>query len=150
MTAKTMVRACCETPSWTCNIHCESVSGLVSDEYGEEVPTPTPSAENGWRGGGRHAGREKRSKITNEVATTEAMTIIIVRGIDGQIGRVWRAGLGHDLFNSVWASPTLSSCHAWAVASTRNADPVRHGYIFFYFTKLVYTYIQFIFNIENN
>jgi hypothetical protein len=35
-------------------------------------------------------GREKRSRMTNEVVANEAMTIIIVRGgIDGQIDRVW-------------------------------------------------------------
>jgi hypothetical protein len=43
-TTKTMVCACCETPSWTCNSHCR--------EYGEEAPAPTPSAENAWCGGG--------------------------------------------------------------------------------------------------
>jgi hypothetical protein len=62
MTAKTMVRACCETSSCTC------LSGLVSDEYGKEAPASTPSAENGvtWRW--RHEGREKRSRMANEVA----------------------------------------------------------------------------------
>jgi hypothetical protein len=39
------------------------------------------------------------------------------------------------------------SCRAWAVAFARSAGPVRHDYIF-YFTKNVYTYIQFIFNIK--
>jgi hypothetical protein len=54
------------------------VSGLVSDEYGEEAHAPTPSAENevAWRW--RHEGREKRSRMTNEVVATEAWTIIIV------------------------------------------------------------------------
>jgi hypothetical protein len=56
---------------------------------------------------------------------------------------------GTTHFNSDWASPTPSSCRVWAVASTRSADPSRHDYIF-YFTKLVYTYVQFIFNIKNN
>jgi hypothetical protein len=55
---------------------------------------------------------------------------------------------GHDPFNSAWASPTRLSCRGWAVASARSADPARHDYIF-YFTKLVYTYIQFIFNNKN-
>jgi hypothetical protein len=26
--------------------------GVGASEYGEEAPAPTPSAENGWRGGG--------------------------------------------------------------------------------------------------
>jgi hypothetical protein len=51
----------------------------VSDEYGEEAPAPTSSAENGVVQRRRHEGREKRSRMENEVATTEARTIIIVR-----------------------------------------------------------------------
>jgi hypothetical protein len=53
------------------------VSGLVSDEYGEEAPAPMPSIENGvaWRQ--RQEGREKRSRMANEVVATEARTIII-------------------------------------------------------------------------
>jgi hypothetical protein len=52
----------------------------VSDEYGEEAPTPTPSAENGVvrRRRRRHEGREKRSRMTNEVAATKTRIIIIV------------------------------------------------------------------------
>jgi hypothetical protein len=79
-------------------------------------------------------GREKRSRMTNEVVANEAMTIIIVRGgIDGQIDRVWRAGPRHDPFNSVWTNPTRASCDAWVVASAQ------HDY-FFYFTKKSYIY----------
>jgi hypothetical protein len=37
-----------------------------------------PSAENGVARRRRHEGREKRSKMANEVAATEVMTIIIV------------------------------------------------------------------------
>jgi hypothetical protein len=55
------------------------VSGLVLDEYGEEAPAPTFSAENGVARRQRHEGREKRSMMTNEVAATEARTIIIVQ-----------------------------------------------------------------------
>jgi hypothetical protein len=50
----------------------------VSDEYGEEVSAPTPSAENGVARRRGHEGREKISMMTNEVAATEARTIIIV------------------------------------------------------------------------
>jgi hypothetical protein len=63
------------------------------------------------------------------------------------MGRVWRAGSGRGPINSAWASQTRSSCHVWAVAWVRSADPARHDYIF-YFTKLVHTYVQFIFNIK--
>jgi hypothetical protein len=55
------------------------MSGLVSDEYEEEASAPTPSAENVVARRRRHEGREKRSRMANEVATTEARTIIIVR-----------------------------------------------------------------------
>jgi hypothetical protein len=56
-------------------------------------------------------------------------------GIDGQMCRVWRPGLGRDPFNNVWASPARASCRAWAVASANSAGPTRHDYIFFYFTQ---------------
>jgi hypothetical protein len=55
------------------------VSGLVSNEYEEEAPTPTPSAENVVARRWRHEGREKKSRMANEVVATEARTIIIVR-----------------------------------------------------------------------
>jgi hypothetical protein len=51
----------------------------VSDKYGEESPTPTPSAENGVARRRRHEGREKIIRMVNEVVATEARTIIIVR-----------------------------------------------------------------------
>jgi hypothetical protein len=54
-------------------------AGLVLDEYEVEAPAPTPSAENGVARRWRHEGREKRSRMTNEVVATEAGTIIIVR-----------------------------------------------------------------------
>jgi hypothetical protein len=56
------------------------------------------------------------------------------RGIDGQMSRVWRAGPGHDPFNSAWASLARATCRAWAVASAR------HDYIF-YFTKKTYIHM---------
>jgi hypothetical protein len=61
------------------------------------------------------------------------------------MGRIWRVGPGHDPFNSAWASPTRSSCRAWAVASARSVDPTRHDYIFFILQNLyIYTiYIQY-------
>jgi hypothetical protein len=52
--------------------------GLVSDEYGEETPAPTPSAENGVTQRRSHEVREKRSRMTNEVPATEARTTIIM------------------------------------------------------------------------
>jgi hypothetical protein len=59
--------------------HTCCTSGLVSDEYGEEAPTPTPSVENGAAQRWRYDEREKRSRMTNEVVTTESRTIIIMR-----------------------------------------------------------------------
>jgi hypothetical protein len=64
--------------------------------------------------------------------------------IDGQMGRVWRAGPGHDPFNSAWAIPTRSSCRAWAVASARSADPVRYDYIFLFYKTRIYMYTIYI------
>jgi hypothetical protein len=60
---------------------------------------------------------------------------------------VWRADLRHDPFNSAWANPTRASCGARAVASARSAGPARHG--FFILQKIIYTYVQFLFNIIN-
>jgi hypothetical protein len=54
------------------------VSGLVSDEYGEEAPAPMPSAKNGVALRWRHEEREKISRMTNEVVAIEARTMIIV------------------------------------------------------------------------
>jgi hypothetical protein len=45
----------------------------------EEAPAPIPSAENGVTRRWRHEGREKISRMTNELVATEAMTIIIVQ-----------------------------------------------------------------------
>jgi hypothetical protein len=54
------------------------MSGLVSNEYREETPAPMPSADNGVAQRWRHEGREKRSRMVNEMVTTEVRTIIIV------------------------------------------------------------------------
>jgi hypothetical protein len=51
----------------------------VSDEYMEETSAPTFSAENGVARRQRYEEREKRSRITNKMAATEARIIIIVR-----------------------------------------------------------------------
>jgi hypothetical protein len=45
----------------------------------EEAPALMPSTENGVARRWRHEGREKRSKMSNEVVATEARTIIIVQ-----------------------------------------------------------------------
>jgi hypothetical protein len=58
------------------------------------------------------------------------MTIINVRGIDGQMGCVWRAGPRHDPFNSPWVNPAQAPCGAWAVASAHSASHVWHDYFF--------------------
>jgi hypothetical protein len=76
--------------------------GMVSDEYREEAPAPTTSRE--WVARRRrHEGeREKKQDgdLANEVATTEARTIIIFRRY------IWPNG------NSDWSSPTRASCRA--------------------------------------
>jgi hypothetical protein len=51
----------------------------VSDEYGDKTHAPMPFVENVVARRWRHEGREKRSRMTNEVVATEARTIIIVQ-----------------------------------------------------------------------
>jgi hypothetical protein len=76
------------------------MSGLVSDEYRDEAYAPMPSAENGVARRQRHEGREKRSRMANEVAAIEAMQSLSCGGIDSQMSRIWRVGPVHNLFNS--------------------------------------------------
>jgi hypothetical protein len=64
------------------------------------------------------------------------------------MGRVWRAGPRHDPFNSAWANSARALCGAWAVASAHSASLTRHDY-FFILQKIIYTHVQFIFNIIN-
>jgi hypothetical protein len=40
--------------------------------------------------------REKRSRMANEVVTTEASTILSCGGIDGQMDHVWQTDPRHD------------------------------------------------------
>jgi hypothetical protein len=59
-TAKLMVRACCETFSWTSNSHCVGrCRGWCRTKT--MAPAPTPSTENGWRGGGGMRGERKEA-----------------------------------------------------------------------------------------
>jgi hypothetical protein len=85
--------------------------------------------------------------MVNEVATTETMTIIIMRRYRCQMGRVWRAGPMHGLFSSDWASPTRALYRAWAVASAHSASPTRHDYIFLFYKKNVYIYMYNLYSI---
>jgi hypothetical protein len=55
------------------------MSGLVSYEYGEEAPAPTPSDKNGVARRWTHERGEKKSIMTNDVVVTQARSIIIVR-----------------------------------------------------------------------
>jgi hypothetical protein len=77
-TAKTMVHAWCETSSWTCNSHCASrCRGWCRTNTGGGACSYALCRE--WGGGRwRHEGREKRSRMANEVVVTEIRTIIIV------------------------------------------------------------------------
>jgi hypothetical protein len=77
-TVKTMVRACCETSSWTCNSHrAGRCRGWCWTNTGRRRLLPRSLLRMGWREGGSMRG-EKRSRMANEVAATEARTIIIV------------------------------------------------------------------------
>jgi hypothetical protein len=83
--------------------------GLVSDEYGEETPAPTTFAENGMARRRRYEGREKRSRIANKAASTEARTIIIMRVYRWSNEPCLVGDPEHDPFNSAWASPAGAS-----------------------------------------
>jgi hypothetical protein len=100
-----------------------------------EAPAPAPSTENGWRGGGGMRGERKEVEWRTRWRQLRRGSSLLCEGIDGEMGRVWRAGPRHGPFNSAWASPTRASCHAWVVASVRSADPVRHDYIFLFYKK---------------
>jgi hypothetical protein len=64
-TTKTMVRACYETSSWAYNSHCAGrCRGWCRTNTGRRRR--------------RHEGREKRSRMANEVATIESRTIIMM------------------------------------------------------------------------
>jgi hypothetical protein len=78
-TAKTMVHACCETSSWTCNSHAGRCRGWCRTNTGRRHLLPHPLLRMGWRGGRDIRGERKEGRMTNEVAETEARTIIIVR-----------------------------------------------------------------------
>jgi hypothetical protein len=88
--------------------------------------------------------------MANEVAATEAKPSSSCGGINGQIGRVWRADLGHARFNCAWASPARASCRACAVALARSAGPTQHDYIFFLFYKKSYIHMYNLYSILKN
>lgn len=78
-TAKTMVHTCCETSLWTCNSHCTGqCQGSCRTNTGRDACSHALCRE--WGGAEAEAwGWVKRSRMANEVATTKARTIIIVR-----------------------------------------------------------------------
>jgi hypothetical protein len=79
-TVKTMVHACYEMSSWTCNSHYAShCQGWCRMNMGRRRLLSHPLSRMVWCEGGGMRGRDKRSKMANEVAATGARTIIIVR-----------------------------------------------------------------------
>jgi hypothetical protein len=64
------------------------------------------------------------------------------------MGHVWQSARG--TVNLIVSGPAQHdrARRACAVTSACSVGPARHNYIF-YFTKIVYTYVQFIFNIKN-
>jgi hypothetical protein len=114
MMAKTMVRICCKTSSWTT----------------VKRSAPTPSAEKRVARRQRHKRREKINRMTDKVATTQAMAMIIVRSY-GWSNELCLADQPNAwLIYSVWARPTRVSCRAWIVVLTHSTGPARHYYIF--------------------
>jgi hypothetical protein len=101
-----------------------------------EAPAPTPSAENGVARRWRHEGERKEVEWRTRWWQLRQGSSLSCGGINGQMGRVWRASSRHDPFNSVWANSARASCGAWAVASARSAGPVWYDYIYIYILYL--------------
>jgi hypothetical protein len=90
-TGKTMVRACCETSSWTCNSHCVGrCRGWCRMNTGRRHLLPCPLPRMGWRRGGGMRGERKEAGWRTR----------------------WRQ-LRQGPFHSVWASPSRASCRVW-------------------------------------
>jgi hypothetical protein len=105
-----------------------------------------PLSRMGWCRGGGLRGERKEAGWRMRWWQLRRGPSSLCGGIDGQMGRVWQAGPRNDPFISVWANLARASCGAWAIASAHSAGSAR---LFFYFTKIIYTYIQFMFNIIN-
>jgi hypothetical protein len=146
-TAKTMVRAWCETSSWTCNSHCASrCRGWCRMNTGRRRLLLCPLSIMGWRGGGGMRGERKEVEWRTRWWQLRWGPSLSCRGIDGQMGCVWRAGSRHDPFNSAWANLARASCSAWVVASARST--ARPNTIIFYFTKNhIYIYMYNLYSI---
>jgi hypothetical protein len=82
---------------------------------------------------------ERKSRMAKDVQLRQGPPLSC-GGIDGQIGRVWRAEPRHDPFNCSWTNPARASYGAWAVASAHSVVSARHDY-FFILQKIIYTYI---------
>jgi hypothetical protein len=150
MTAKMMVRACCEMFSWTCNNHCTSrCRGWCQTNTRRRRLLPRPLPRTWWHGGGDMRGERKEAGWRTRWRQLRRGPSLSCGGIYNQMGRVWWVGPRHGPFNSAWASPARALCRTWAVASGRSV--VRpNTIIFFYFTKNHIYICQFIFNIKNN
>jgi hypothetical protein len=140
-----MVRTCCETSLWTCNIQCAGrCRGWCRTNTGRRRLLSRPLPRMGWHRDGGMRGERKEVGWRTRSRQLRRRPSLPCGGIDGQMGRVWWLGPGHDPFNIAWASPARASCRAWA----RSAGPIRHNY-FFILQKIIYIYVQFIFNIKN-
>jgi hypothetical protein len=129
-TAKTMVHACYETSLWTCNSHCVGRCwGRCRMKTGRRCMLARPLPRLGWHGGGSMREREKKQ--------------------DGERGgdkwgedHHYRAEV-YMVKWDVYGGPARDTTHL----IVSRPSPTRHDYIFL--QKIVYIYIQFIFNIKN-
>jgi hypothetical protein len=134
-----MGRAWCETSSWTCNSHCTSRCwGWCRTNTGMRRMLLRPLPRMGWCWGGSMRGERTEVEWRTRWWQLRREPSLTCGGIDGQIGRVCRAGPRHDPFNSVWAK--RASCGAWIVASARIADPARHDFFSFYKKSYIHMY----------
>jgi hypothetical protein len=106
---------------------------------------PRPLPRMGWRRGGGMKGEIKEAGCQTRWRQLRREPSLSCGGIDGQMGHVWRAGLGHNPFNSAWASPTRASCRAWGVVSGRSVGQAQHDYIFY--IKKLYVHMYNLYSI---
>jgi hypothetical protein len=122
-----MVCACYETSSWTCNSHCTGrCQGWCRTNTGRRCLLPRPLPRMGWRGGkgGSMRGESKEAGWRTRRQQLRRRPSLSCKGIDGQMGHVWRVGPRHDPFNK-WPN---GSCHHQATPGhVRTIQDVRQG-----------------------
>jgi hypothetical protein len=126
-TTKTMVRIWCETSSCMCNSHCASrCRSWCRTNTGRSACSYALCRECGGAVVDAWGDRERKSRMTNKMVTTEARTIIIVRRYRWPN---WSCLMSQsEPFNSAWVNPARVSCGVWPLA--RSIVLTQHDYFF--------------------